>query len=59
MPHLAGESEIYLARQLEASRAGARREPQMSLMAAPPSDEDVANVAAWYSSIEISAKMPE
>ena len=59
MPHLAGESEIYLTKQLKAFRDGERNDPQMSIMAKPLSDEDIANLAAWYSSIKISVTLPE
>ena len=59
VPHLAGESEIYLTKQLKAFRDGERNDPQMSIMAKPLSDEDIANLAAWYSSIKISVTLPE
>ena len=58
-PNLAGESPIYLERQLKAFRAGERKDPQMSVVAKGLSDADIANLAAWYSGIEITAKMPE
>ncbi len=58
-PNLAGESPIYLERQLKAFRAGERKDAQMSVVAKGLSDADIANLAAWYSSIEITAKMPE
>ena len=57
-PHIAGESEIYLTKQLKAFRSGERKDEQMSLMAKPLSDEDIANLAAWYSSIEFTVKPP-
>mgnify|MGYP001136337752 CR=1 FL=1 len=59
VPHIAGESVIYLTKQLKAFRAGEREDPQMTLMAKPLSDEDIANLSAWYASIRISAEMPE
>ena len=59
VPHIAGESDIYLIKQLKAFRSGERQDPQMSVMAKPLSDEDIANLAAWYSSIKITATMPE
>src|SRR5215510_1357753 len=59
VPHLAGESEIYLTKQLKAFRDGERKDPQMSIMAKPLTDEDIANLAAWYSSIQITATLPE
>lgn len=59
VPHLAGESDIYLTKQLKAFRDGERKDPQMSIMAKPLSDEDIANLAAWYSSIKITVTLPE
>lgn len=59
VPHIAGESEIYLIKQLKAFREGERNDPQMSIMAKPLSDDDIANLAAWYSSIKITVTVPE
>lgn len=59
VPHIAGESDIYLIKQLKAFRSGERKDPQMSVMAKPLSDEDIANLAAWYSSIKIAVTLPE
>ena len=56
---IAGESEIYLTKQLEAFRAGERKDPQMSIIAQSLSDEDIDDLVAWYSSIEISVEVPE
>jgi cytochrome c553 len=58
-PHLAGESPVYLTRQLEAFRSGERQHEQMTIIAQGLSDEDIADLAAWYASIEISVEMPE
>jgi cytochrome c553 len=58
-PHIGGESEFYLTKQLKAFRGGERKDPQMSLMAKPLSDEDIADLVAYYSRIEITAKVPE
>jgi cytochrome c553 len=58
-PHIAGESEVYLTNQLEAFRSGRRQHPIMSVVAQGLSDEDIADVAAWYSSIGISVEVPE
>ena len=49
-PSIAGQHESYLARQLKAFREGARQNPLMTPMAAGLSDEDIADLAAWYSS---------
>lgn len=50
-PNLAGQKEQYLAAQITAFRDGARQNAQMSPMAANLSDEDIANLAAFYASI--------
>jgi cytochrome c553 len=59
VPNLAGQSEIYLQKQLRAFRSGERQAPQMSVIAAGLSDEDIDNLAAWYASIEIIVNVPE
>lgn len=58
-PHIAGESEIYLATQLKAFRSGKRVHEIMSVIAKNLSDEDIADLSAWYASIKITATMPE
>ena len=57
-PHIAGESQIYLETQLKAFRSGKRQHEIMSVVAKQLSDEDIADLAAWYSSIAITATMP-
>jgi cytochrome c553 len=59
VPNIAGESAIYLVKQLKAFRAGERQDPQMSIIAKPLTDEEIANLAAWYASIEFSVTVPE
>jgi cbb3-type cytochrome c oxidase subunit III len=54
-PHLAGQVEEYLYKQLKNFKAvddkpAARNNAIMSGMAAPLSDEDMKNVAAWFAS---------
>ncbi|WP_417791384.1 c-type cytochrome [Stutzerimonas xanthomarina] len=58
-PNLAGNGELYLSRQLKAFRSGERKHPQMSVIAAGLSDDDIANVAAWYSAIQVSVELPQ
>lgn len=58
-PHLAGENEIYIQTQLKAFRIGKREHEMMSVIAKDLTDDQIANVAAWYASIKIEAKMPE
>lgn len=59
VPNIAGQNELYLTNQLEAFRSGARKAPQMSVIAAGLSDENIRDLAAWYASIEISVELPE
>ncbi len=58
-PNLAGNGELYLARQLQAFRSGERKHPQMSVIASGLSDEDIAAVTAWYSALKVSVELPE
>jgi cytochrome c553 len=57
-PNLAGQPEIYLSNQLRAYRSGERRHEVMTVIAKPLSDDDIANLAAWFSSVRIEAKAP-
>lgn len=50
-PNLAGQKEGYLKAQITAFRDGKRVDPMMGPMAAPLSDDDIANLAAYYSSL--------
>ncbi|MEO0823335.1 MAG: cytochrome c [Pseudomonadota bacterium] len=58
-PHLAGESQVYLMNQLKAFRSGKREHEMMSVVAKGMTDEQIADVAAWYASIQITATIPE
>ena len=57
-PNLAGQPASYIAEQLKAYRGGARKHEIMTLMAKPLSDADIANLAAWFSSIKVEAAPP-
>ena len=57
-PNLAGTNVFYITEQLNAFRSGARQHQQMSIIAQGLSDEDIADLAAWYSAIEVTATMP-
>lgn len=58
-PHLAGQPAIYTAAQLRAYRSGARRHEVMNVMARGLSDEDIAQLAAWYAALRIEVKAPD
>jgi len=49
-PHLVGQREPYLAKQLKAFKSGDRKNPLMSAMAGQLSDADIDNLAAYWSS---------
>ncbi|NIR62015.1 MAG: cytochrome c [Gammaproteobacteria bacterium] len=50
-PNLAGQKEQYLIKQVKAFRDGERSNNLMSPMAKGLSDQDIENLAAYYSSI--------
>ena len=47
-PNLAGQHEQYLAKQIKAFRDGDRKDPMMAPMVAALTDDDIANLAAYY-----------
>lgn len=51
-PNLAGQKKGYLIKALKDFRDGKRSNPMMSPMAKSLSDEDIENLAAYYSSLE-------
>ena len=59
VPNIGGESVIYLKKQLEAFRSGERRHEQMSIIAEGLSDQDIADVSAWYAAILFEVRIPE
>ncbi|GLS37397.1 cytochrome c biogenesis protein CcsB [Mesorhizobium tianshanense] len=57
-PNIAGQKETYLVKALMAFKAGERKNEQMTVVTKSLSDEDIANVAAYYSSIKITVQIP-
>jgi len=57
--NLSGQQKEYIVAQLEAYRSGNRKHEQMSIIAKMLTDEDIANLAEWYSGIKITIEMPE
>ncbi len=51
-PNLKGQKYGYLVKQIKAFRDGSRKDPSMQPMVANLSDEDIKNVAAYYSSMK-------
>ena len=50
-PNLAGQKEQYLAAQMTAFRDGTRQNAQMAPVVTNLSDEDIANLVAYYASL--------
>jgi cytochrome c553 len=59
VPNIGGETDFYLVKQLKAFRKGDRRDEQMAIIARDLSDQDIADLAAYYASIEFTVKVPE
>jgi cytochrome c553 len=55
-PNLAGQPQPYLVKSLDEYRKGVRKNEMMSVVAPALSDQDIADLAAFYASIEISVK---
>ncbi len=51
-PNLKGQKAAYIVKQLKAFKDGSRKDPTMNAMAKPLSDADMANVAAYFSSLK-------
>lgn len=57
-PNLAGQVEGYLAKALADYKSGARQNDMMSVVAPALSDEDIADLAAYYAGIQVSVTPP-
>ena len=58
VPHLAGQSALYIEKSLFDYQTGKRHDRRMTLMAKPLSRNDIKDIAAWFSSLQISVKDP-
>jgi cytochrome c553 len=58
-PNIAGNPEGYLVKSLNAFRKGERKNEMMSIVAQPLSDQDVADLAAYYAAIEVTVRLPK
>lgn len=57
-PNLAGQVEGYLLKALAEYKSGARQNESMNIVAKDLSDQDMADIAAYYSSIQIDVLPP-
>ena len=51
-PNLAGQKELYLVKAITAYKTGDRKDPMMAPMIGSLSDADIADLAAYYSSVK-------
>jgi cytochrome c553 len=51
-PALAGLKQSVIIEQLKAYKSGAKANPVMKMMATPLSDQDMADLAAYYASLK-------
>lgn len=58
-PNIAGSPAMYIEKQLKAFRSGERSEENMSVVAKLLSDADIADLAAWYSSLQVEVTLPQ
>lgn len=56
-PHIGGEPAAYLVRQLTAFRDGTREHEMMSIVARSLTDDQIADLAAWYSGHRVTARL--
>lgn len=56
-PHIGGEPEAYLRSQLTAFRDGTREHEMMSIVASGLSDQQIADLAAWYGGHQVRVEM--
>ncbi len=49
-PNLAGQKEAYLVKQIQAFKDGTRNDPSMTPMVSALSEEDIADIAAFFAS---------
>jgi cytochrome c553 len=57
--NLAGQSAFYLEKSLKDFRKGIREDRRMSLIVMNLSDDDIKDLAAWYSSFVVTVEVPE
>jgi cytochrome c553 len=51
-PNLKGQKAAYMEKQLKAFKDGSRKDPVMSAMAMPLSDDDIVNISAYYAEMK-------
>ena len=57
-PNLAGQKAGYTAAQLQHYRSGERKHELMTVVSQGLTDAQIADLAAWYEAIEVTATVP-
>ena len=57
-PNLAGQIQGYLVKALAEYKSGARKNESMNIVAKDLSNQDMADIAAYYSSIQVDVLPP-
>jgi cytochrome c553 len=57
-PNLAGQQFMYLSEQLTNYRSGKRQNAVMNVIAKQLTDEEITQLATWYSAIKITVVEP-
>jgi cytochrome c553 len=57
-PHISGQVERYIIKALKRYQTGERQDPMMSMVVKQLNEEDIANLAAYYSSIKVTVEKP-
>ena len=57
VPRIAGQHEAYLVKALHAYKSGERSHPSMRAIAASLSDQDMADVAAYYAQSGLATRV--
>jgi cytochrome c553 len=57
-PNLAGQIESYLAKAIAEYRTEVRKNESMNIVAKELTDDDIANIAAYYAAIQVDAIPP-
>lgn len=58
VPSLAGQPDLCLRKAIEDFQKRAREDRRMTMTAKPLSKTEIADLAAWYSSITVTVQLP-
>jgi cytochrome c553 len=58
VPNLAGQSSLYLEKSLKAFRSGEREDRRMTIIVRKLSDDDIRDLAEWFSTFVITVERP-